>query len=110
MSLTFSIALMGRNLSTAEPPRGPERCTQERREGPNAGPTSAERARTQAGPRVGMSFRALSAHFPRSFEPSRRKGLDLAPRVKVYRRPMHIKDLAERGGVSVKAVRYYEAR
>jgi DNA-binding transcriptional MerR regulator len=36
--------------------------------------------------------------------------LDLAPRGKVYRRRMHIKDLAERGGVSVKAVRYYEAR
>lgn len=36
--------------------------------------------------------------------------LDLALRVKVYGRCMHIKELAEQAGVTVKAVRYYEAR
>ncbi|GAA3527932.1 MerR family transcriptional regulator [Nocardioides daeguensis] len=39
-----------------------------------------------------------------------RFGLDLAPGGKVYRRCVLIKDLAERAGVSVKAVRYYESR
>jgi DNA-binding transcriptional MerR regulator len=42
------------------------------------------------------------------------QGLDLDPWGKVYGRrrggSMHIKDVAEQAGVSVKAVRYYEAR
>jgi hypothetical protein len=41
-------------------------------------------------------------------------GLDLDAEVKVYRRRrggrMHIKDLADRAGVTVRAVRYYESR
>mgnify|MGYP000848396723 CR=1 FL=1 len=37
-------------------------------------------------------------------------GLDLAPQVNPYRRRMHITDLARASGVTVKALRYYEAR
>ncbi len=36
--------------------------------------------------------------------------VDLDPGVKVYRRPVQIKQLADRAGVTVKAVRYYESR
>jgi DNA-binding transcriptional MerR regulator len=39
-----------------------------------------------------------------------RRGLDLDPGVKVYRRGVHIKDVAEQAGATVKAVRYYESR
>jgi len=40
----------------------------------------------------------------------RRFLLDLALRGKVYRRTVHIKDLAAASGATVKAVRYYESR
>ena len=44
-----------------------------------------------------------------STERSPRMRLDLAPKGRVYREPMKIGELAQRAGVTTKAVRYYES-